>query len=68
MTKTHKILIVDDDAELREALVEQLSLHEEFESVAVDNGTKGVQAAKARADRSPPRPSLARVSWSAEVF
>ena len=41
-----KILIVDDDSELREALVEQLALHEEFESIAVDNGTKGVQTAK----------------------
>src|SRR5258707_12105661 len=46
MTNTRKILIVDDDSELREALVEQLALHEEFESIAVDNGTKGVQAAK----------------------
>src|SRR6266545_4276172 len=27
--------------------VEQLALHEEFESIAVDNGTKGVQTAKA---------------------
>src|SRR6266436_7869861 len=41
-----KILIVDDDSELREALVEQLALHEEFEPIAVDNGTKGVQTAK----------------------
>ena len=48
MTNSRKmILIVDDDAELRAALVEQLALHEEFESLAVDNGTKGVQAAKA---------------------
>jgi DNA-binding response OmpR family regulator len=47
MTNTRKILIVDDDSELREALVEQLALHEEFESIAVDNGTKGVQTAKA---------------------
>src|SRR6476646_4054155 len=46
MTNARKILIVDDDDELREALVEQLALHEEFESVAVENGTKGVQAAK----------------------
>ena len=46
MTNARKILIVDDDAELRDALVEQLALHEEFESVAVDSGTKGVQAAK----------------------
>ena len=47
MTNTRKILIVDDDSELREALVEQLALHEEFESIAVDNGTKGIQTAKA---------------------
>src|SRR3954471_2713064 len=47
MSNSRKILIVDDDTELREALVEQLALHEEFESVAVDSGAKGVQAAKA---------------------
>ena len=46
VTNTRKILIVDDDAELRDAMVEQLALHEEFESVAVDSGSKGVQAAK----------------------
>ena len=47
MTNTRKILIVDDDAELREALVEQLAQLEEFETIAVDNGTKGVETAKA---------------------
>jgi len=47
MANAHKILIVDDDADMRDALVEQLALHEEFEAVAVDSGTKGVQAAKA---------------------
>jgi len=47
MTNRRKILIVDDDAELRDALVEQLALHEEFESIAVETGSKGVQAAKA---------------------
>jgi DNA-binding response OmpR family regulator len=46
MPNTRKILIVDDDAELRDALTEQLSLHE-FEAVAAENGSKGVQAAKA---------------------
>ena len=46
MPNTRTILIVDDDAELRDALVEQLSLHEEFHAVAVDTGTKGVQSAK----------------------
>ena len=47
MPNTRNILIVDDDPELREALMEQLSLHEEFEAVAAENGSKGVQAAKA---------------------
>ena len=47
MTNTRKILIVDDDSELRETLVEQLALLEEFESIGVDNGTKAVQTAKA---------------------
>src|ERR1700732_5617432 len=46
MSTTRKILIVDDDAELRDALLEQLALHEEFEATAVESGTKGVQAAK----------------------
>jgi len=36
-----KILIVDDDTDLRDTLVEQLSLHDEFEASAVDTGAKG---------------------------
>jgi CheY-like chemotaxis protein len=47
MPNTSKILIVDDDPELRDALTEQLSLREEFEAVAAENGSMGVQAAKA---------------------
>src|SRR5262249_23520882 len=47
MANARKILIVDDDNDMRDALVEQLALHEEFEPVAVQTGTKGVQAAKA---------------------
>jgi DNA-binding response OmpR family regulator len=46
MPNARRILIVDDDAELREALVEQLSLHEEFDAIAAESGTKGVQTAK----------------------
>jgi DNA-binding response OmpR family regulator len=46
MANARKILIVDDDTDLREALVEQLSLHEEFEASAVDTGAKGASAAK----------------------
>ena len=47
MPNMRRILIVDDDPELREALMEQLSLHKEFEAVAAEPGIKGVQSAKA---------------------
>src|SRR5271167_3013821 len=47
MPNTRKILIVDDDPELRDALSEQLSLYEEFEAVAAEDGSRAVQAAKA---------------------
>ena len=47
MANARKILIVDDDTDLRDTLVEQLSLHEEFEASAVDTGAKGASAAKA---------------------
>ncbi len=46
MPNSRKILIVDDDDDLRGGLVEQLALHDEFEAVAVETGTKGVQMAK----------------------
>ena len=46
MPNTRRILIVDDDPEMRDALTEQLSLHEEFEAIAVENGSQGVQAVK----------------------
>src|SRR3978361_1656841 len=46
MPNSRKILIVDDDTELRTALVEQLALHDEFEAGAVDSGTKVLPEAK----------------------
>jgi DNA-binding response OmpR family regulator len=46
MANARKILIVDDDAELTHALVEQLALHEEFSAESVETAAKGVQAAK----------------------
>jgi DNA-binding response OmpR family regulator len=46
MPNTQKILVVDDDSELREALTEQLSMHEEFDVAAVESGREGLQAAK----------------------
>ena len=36
MTQTRRILIVDDDADLRNALVEQLALHPEFQVESVE--------------------------------
>ena len=47
MANSRRILIVDDDADMRDALVEQLALHDEFEAVAVDTGATGLQAARA---------------------
>ena len=40
------ILLVDDDQDLREALVEQLALYEEFELLQEDSATKGIQSAR----------------------
>jgi DNA-binding response OmpR family regulator len=41
-----KILVVDDDETLRESLVEQLSLYEEFETAQEGTATAGVQKAR----------------------
>ena len=43
---SRKILIVDDDADLAEALIEQLSLYDEFDSAHEDTATKGVKHAR----------------------
>jgi DNA-binding response OmpR family regulator len=47
MPKTHKILIIDDDADLCEALKEQLSLFEEFDAVVAQNASEGIQIVRA---------------------
>jgi len=46
MTNGKKILIVDDDAELRGPLGEQLRLHEEFEIAEADTGAMALEAVK----------------------
>ncbi len=43
---SRKILIVDDDADLSEALIEQLSLYDEFELSNAATATAGLQAAR----------------------
>jgi DNA-binding response OmpR family regulator len=47
MPNARKILIVDDDSDLLQTLVEQIALHDEFDAIPVDSGTKAVSAAKA---------------------
>jgi DNA-binding response OmpR family regulator len=39
-----KILLVDDDASLREALADQLELHEEFQTAQVETGSEALAA------------------------
>src|SRR5712691_4847571 len=46
MATTRKILVVDDESELRQALAEQLALHEEFETETAETAQVAVQKAK----------------------
>jgi DNA-binding response OmpR family regulator len=51
MAQPKTILIVDDDVDLREALAEQLELHEEFRAAQASTGAEGVRLGKeAKAD------------------
>ena len=47
MTALKKILLVDDDADLREALADQLILTEEFDVFEAETGAAGIEKAKA---------------------
>ncbi|MEQ8824136.1 MAG: response regulator transcription factor [Filomicrobium sp.] len=46
MSNFRKILIVDDDDDLRDSLQDQLALHDEFEITAADTAAKGVEIAR----------------------
>jgi DNA-binding response OmpR family regulator len=50
MAQRRQILIVDDDAELRDALAEQLAMHEEFEISTAENAA----TARAKIQATPP--------------
>src|ERR1044072_3154409 len=43
---SRKILIVDDDADLSEALIDQLSLYDEFELIHAKTATAGLQSVR----------------------
>lgn len=47
MTTARKILVVDDDDDLRDSLTDQLALHEEFETSSASSAAEGLAAAKA---------------------
>ena len=46
MTSNKKILLVDDDAALRNSLAEQLHLHEEFATSEAENAAEALEAVK----------------------
>ena len=46
MSTARKLLIVDDDEDLRESLREQLALHDEFDIATADTATRGIEAVK----------------------
>ena len=46
MAQQKTILIVDDDAELRDALAEQLRLHEEFRTLEAATAGEGVRVGR----------------------
>lgn len=47
MSTAKKILLIDDDDMLRESLVEQFALHEEFQPTAVASASEAIQHVKA---------------------
>lgn len=47
MSVKKRLLLIDDDQDLREELSEQFGLYDEFETTAVATATEGIEAAKA---------------------
>ncbi|MEQ1672082.1 MAG: response regulator, partial [Hyphomicrobium sp.] len=47
MSTARKVLLVDDDEDLRTSLKDQLVLHDEFDVFEANTATKGMEAAKA---------------------
>jgi DNA-binding response OmpR family regulator len=47
MSNAHRLLVVDDDGDLRDTLAEQLSLYDEFEIVSAENAAAAMNQVKA---------------------
>lgn len=47
MSTARKILVIDDEADLRESLTDQIALHEEFETASAGTAAEGMAKAKA---------------------
>ncbi len=45
MTTARKILIVDDDDDLRDSLSDQFALHDEFEILVAESAAQGLEMA-----------------------
>jgi DNA-binding response OmpR family regulator len=43
MAKTNRILLVEDDPEMQRTLLDQLALHEEFDTVAANDGASALE-------------------------
>ncbi len=46
MSNASRLLVVDDDQDLRDALAEQLGLHDEFQVITADNATRAIDIAR----------------------
>ncbi|MGY6644229.1 MAG: response regulator transcription factor [Salinarimonas sp.] len=46
MSKAHRLLVVDDDHDLRETLAEQLALHEEFDVATAENASAAMSTVR----------------------
>jgi DNA-binding response OmpR family regulator len=46
MSTARKILIIDDDDDLRESLSDQFALHDEFDSLAAESAAQGLELSK----------------------
>ena len=65
MGNSRKILIIDDDDELRNSLSEQLSLHEEFDTMLAANASDGLKLARTVMSISCCSMSASRISMAA---